>query len=148
MQYLHFSCSIAALISSYSNSTNSVLAPSPWYLVRASRASSPRSFEMSHLGDSGRNQTVDSCMMLGAICRREGILHDHVLGMTRVPYVIHAAAIAPRNQLDHFSQRIEERKGNFLPGVADGSDCNSVLRVRELTDHAWTCRRCERETET
>lgn len=90
---------MAARISPYSSLTSSVSSPSPWYLFNASRASSPLSFAISHLGDSGRNQIVLSWSRLGAICSSEGSLHDQVLGIVRVPNVIHAAAMLPRYQL-------------------------------------------------
>lgn len=40
----------------------------------------------------------DSCIKLGSICSKEGILHDHVLSMRLVPKVIQAAKMLPRNQ--------------------------------------------------
>lgn len=96
---LRFSLSIAARISSYSSRTSSVSLPSPWYRFRAASASSSRSLDMSHRGDSGRNQMVDNWSTLGAIWRSEGSLQDQVLGIRRVPKVIQAAAMLPRNQL-------------------------------------------------
>jgi len=53
---------------------------------------------MSHLGNSGINQTKMSCKTDGAACKMDGILQAQSLGMLYVPRVTPAARIAPANQ--------------------------------------------------
>jgi hypothetical protein len=94
---LIFSSLRASLISANSNiMTSSWIFPLAWYLAITSIASSCRSLEIKNLGLSGRNQRKQSWKALGATCRRLGSLHDQLLGICRVPYVVQAAMVEPK----------------------------------------------------
>ena len=89
-----------AWISANSAATKALsLSLSPWYSTRMLNASSLRSRDTSHRGDSGMNQMNVSWSKDGAICSRDGILHAQSFGMENVPRVTPAAMIAPTYQL-------------------------------------------------
>ena len=89
-----------AWISANSAATSALsLSPSPWYSTSISKASSLRSRDTSHRGDSGMNQMNVSWSMDGAICNRDGIRQAQSFGMEKVPRVTPAAMIAPMYQL-------------------------------------------------
>lgn len=94
-----FSNSNVCSIWIYSALANSdVSSPSAWYLTRTAIASSPRPFEISQRGDSGRKLMKVIWSKLGITWRSDGILQPQLLGILNVPKVTPAATIEPRIQ--------------------------------------------------
>ena len=72
--------------------------PLAWYLVIIARASSSRSFEISQRGDSTMTKHVTIWMILERAWRSDGIRQAHEFEIRKVPYVVHAATIAPESE--------------------------------------------------
>ena len=118
--------------------------PPPWKRIKNARASSSLPFAISHLGDSGKNQTRQMTMQAGTHWKIRGRRHDKSDLILCVARVIAAAGIAPPCQLHKEGVVVYQPLRTLItcihsPAIINSCQSPTPLRRRYLDYVRWCC---------